>query len=45
MGIASRNGGMDIMKARVGSPCLLEPWDRLVDARFKQMHRTDLRAG
>ena len=26
----------------MGAPCLLEPWDRLVDARSKQMHRTDL---
>jgi hypothetical protein len=31
------------MDARVGAPRLLEPSDRLAGARFKQMHRTDLR--
>src|SRR3984893_18935825 len=34
---------MDTMYAGVGAPRLLEPSDRLVGARFKQMHFTDLR--
>ena len=41
-GIAGREGGMDIMDARMGAPRLLEPSDRLVGARFKQMDRPDL---
>src|SRR5215469_17307413 len=40
--IAGRKVGMDKMEAPVGAPCLLQPPERLVGARFKQMHRADL---
>ena len=41
-GITCRKARTDIMESGVDAPRLLEPRDRLVGARFKQMHRTDL---
>ena len=31
----------EFAKTRIGSTCLLEPWDRLVGARLQQMHQAD----